>query len=95
MRGRQWRQAHSPACGPASCTLAACLMWPTHSHPHPPTHQHKSTQHHHQRLHCVKEHLGQLFVHLALVLGEAVKDAAGGGGVEEGERRVQHLQDTK
>jgi hypothetical protein len=30
-----------------------------------------------------------------LVLGEAVKDAAGGGGVEEGERRVQHLQDTK
>lgn len=37
------------------------------------------------------QHLRQLLVHAALVLGEAVQDAAGGGGVEEGQRRAQHL----
>ena len=49
------------------------------------------TQDHEDALDGVKEDLRQEVVHHALVLGEAVEDAAAGVGVEEGQGRPQDV----
>ena len=49
------------------------------------------TQDHEDALDGVEEDLRQEVVHHALILGEAVEDAAGGVGVEEAERRAQDV----